>query len=761
MAEPIHVAVIGGGCAAMAAAFELSRPEHRGRYRITVYQQGWRLGGKGASGRGPAGRIEEHGLHVWMGWYENAFRLMRECYAELAATAAGPGAPPMHWRDAFIPDPYIGVADRDRRGGWSSLLASMPQRPGSPGDPLTAGPFTISNYLGCAVELLIAGLRDLHIYLHHGLHHGPHHEPAHDPHPDRYQAAAPSGAASSRGAASLPGAASPLAADPPIRSLGQQIDALISFGRLASLAGLAEAGDILRRFFTRPAEHPPGPLISLLDRLTATARSWIDALATSSDEIRRRWYMVDLVLAALRGMIRDRIALDPRGFDAINHHDFRDWLRLHGASELTLASDHLRGGLYDLSFAYVDGDPTKPAFGAGDAMRCACRMFFTYRGAFFWKLRGGMGDVVFAPLYEVLRRRGVEFRFFHRLDNVQLAPDGSHVAALEMSVQAETRDGDYRPLVDVAGMPCWPAEPDFDQLVDGDALRTSGWQPESFWEPRRAGTRTLRVRDDFDLVVLGVGLGAIPHVCRELVARDPRWRAMTERVATIATQAFQLWLRADLAELGWPGPSPSLSGFAKPFDTWADMPHLIDAEAWRDPPRSIAYFCGALALPPGTPGDPQHPAAQHARVRDAAIGFLDRHIHPLWPRAVRPGGGFRWELLADARADAGIATQAAHPSGASGPSGPSGPAGPERFATQYWTANVNPSDRYVQSLPGSAVYRISPLDASYDNLTIAGDWTACGINVGCVEAAVMSGRLAAHAIAQSPPLADIIGYDHP
>jgi uncharacterized protein with NAD-binding domain and iron-sulfur cluster len=715
MADPIRVAILGGGCAALATAFELSRPEHRGRYQLTVYQQGWRLGGKGASGRGPAGRIEEHGLHVWMGWYENAFRILRECYAELAAD---PGAwPALHWRDAFLPDPYVGVADRDRRGGWSSMLAYMPQRPGLPGDPITGGPFTIASYLGCAVELLIAGLGDLHVYALAG-------RPA----------------------------AQPAAA--PARSLGQQIDALISYGRLATLAGLAEAGDILRRFFARPAEQPPGPLLALLDRLTATARGWIEALAAADPEVRHRWYMVDLLLASLRGVIRDRIALDPRGFDAINHLDFRDWLRLHGASELLLGSDQLRGGLYDLSFAYVDGDPARPAFAAGDAMRGACRMFFTYRGSFFWKLRGGMGDVVFAPLYEVLRRRGVRFAFFHRLDNVGLAADGSHVAALEMSVQAEVRDGDYRPLVDVAGMPCWPAEPDFDQLVGGDALRASGWQPESFWEPRRAAARTLRVGDDFDLVVLGVGLGAVPHVCRELVARDPRWRAMTERVTTVATQAFQLWLRADLAALGWPGPSPSLSGFAKPFDTWADMPHLIDAEAWRHPPQAIAYFCGALPLPPGTPDDPQHPAAQRERVRRSAVGFLDRQIQPLWPRAVRPGGGFRWELLADA------ATDAANDAAAAGAAAPVH-AGPERFATQFWTANVNPSDRYVQSMPGSSAYRISPLDNTYDNLTIAGDWTACGINVGCVEAAVVSGRLAAHAIAKLPALADIIGYDHP
>src|SRR5215468_4449692 len=117
-AAPARVAIVGGGCAALAAAFELSRPELGGRYAITVYQQGWRLGGKGASGRGPAGRVEEHGLHVWMGWYENAFRLLRACYGELAAA---PGAwPALHWRDAFVHDPYVGIASRDGRGAWSS-----------------------------------------------------------------------------------------------------------------------------------------------------------------------------------------------------------------------------------------------------------------------------------------------------------------------------------------------------------------------------------------------------------------------------------------------------------------------------------------------------------------------------------------------------------------------------------------------------------------------------------------------------------------
>ena len=91
--RPIRVAIIGGGCAAMAAALELTRPEQEGRYAVTVYQLGWRLGGKGASGRGVAGRIEEHGLHVWGGFYDNAFAQFQDCCTEL-------GLP---WADAFVP----------------------------------------------------------------------------------------------------------------------------------------------------------------------------------------------------------------------------------------------------------------------------------------------------------------------------------------------------------------------------------------------------------------------------------------------------------------------------------------------------------------------------------------------------------------------------------------------------------------------------------------------------------------------------------
>jgi uncharacterized protein with NAD-binding domain and iron-sulfur cluster len=377
------------------------------------------------------------------------------------------------------------------------------------------------------------------------------------------------------------------------------------------------------------------------------------------------------------------------------------------------------------------------------------RAFFTYRGAFFWKMQSGMGDIVFAPLYEALRRRGVRFEFFHRLENVGIDwTDNPHVSTLEFDVQARLRSSDgYEPLVDVHGLPCWPNQPLWDQLEDSDRLRQERPNFERFFEPRGENRRLLQVGDDFDLVVLGVGIGAIPHVCREIVQRDPRWRSMVDHVKTVATQSFQVWLTADMQELGWTDHTINVSGFVEPFDTWADMSHLAAEESWSDRPRAIAYFCSTLpdleALPPRERVD--WIAVTHERVRRNAVAFLNRDIGHLWPNARGADGGFKWQLLADPR----------------GRTPPSGASDERLFDSQFWLGSVNPSDRYTLSLPGSLIYRISPLDRTYDNLTIAGDWTDCGFNAGCIEAAVMSGMLAAHALSLSPPLETIVGYDHP
>jgi uncharacterized protein with NAD-binding domain and iron-sulfur cluster len=85
--------VLGGGCGGVAAAWALTRtPELRRRHQVTVVQAGWRLGGKGATGRCPERHhaILEHGLHLWLGFYRCAFAMVRDLYEAWDRPTSGP-----------------------------------------------------------------------------------------------------------------------------------------------------------------------------------------------------------------------------------------------------------------------------------------------------------------------------------------------------------------------------------------------------------------------------------------------------------------------------------------------------------------------------------------------------------------------------------------------------------------------------------------------------------------------------------------------
>ncbi|MBC7172823.1 MAG: hypothetical protein H5U40_10365 [Polyangiaceae bacterium] len=50
------------------------------------------------------------------------------------------------------------------------------------------------------------------------------------------------------------------------------------------------------------------------------------------------------------------------------------------------------------------------------------------------------------------------------------------------------------------------------------------------------------------------------------------------------------------------------------------------------------------------------------------------------------------------------------------------------------------------SVKGSSAHRLHPAESGFSNLYLAGDWTRCGIDAGCVEAATISGLLCAEGI---------------
>jgi uncharacterized protein with NAD-binding domain and iron-sulfur cluster len=683
---PDRVVILGGGMAGMAAAWRLSEPGWRERHAsITVYQRGFRLGGKGASSRGRHGRVEEHGLHVWLGYYDNAFRLMRECYAELDRATTDPSARVRDMADAFIPANEVGLEDRhgDEWHHWVSAISGNDAVPGSldggaPLDPLDL------------VRRAVTLIRDFLLSV--GVTPG----------------------------VRLGSSADPGPGGPPLAgSVGATLLPLV-----------LEVGEALRGM--PMGSTPLAPIDALLAATGAQLRD--DVLADPGT--RRVWQLLALVLAVARGVLVEERILDPHGLRELNEVEFGAWLARHGAPPEALDSS-MKRGLSDLVFGWADGDLTRPGFGAGLGVFLTYRTFLDFNGSIFWKMAAGMGDIVFAPMYQVLRARGVEFELLHRLDALHLSQDGTRIGAITLGRQARLAAGveRYEPLVRVRDLPCFPDRPLLEQLDADPAIVDAPL--ESHWcQWPDAEQRVLRDGVDFDTVVFAIPPSMAEHTCAALIADNPAWADMVTHVRTVATQAFQVWLRDREPDLGWPHPGTTVSGYVTPFDTWASMPQLIDVEDWPtdDAPGTIAYFCSVLDAPwPPTDDAPAYEREQQARVRAHAVRFLREHIGHLLPGTV-DGDGFRWELLCGAEAQ-----------------------GEGAFDSQFWRANVDPSDRYVQSLPGSDRYRLRPDESGYDNLFLAGDWTDCGLNAGCIEAATMSGLVAANAVHGRPRFHRIAG----
>ena len=694
----MRAVILGGGMAGLAAAWALTDPGSASEVEsVTVYQRGWRLGGKGASSRGVHGRIEEHGLHVWLGYYDNAFRLMRQVYEQLDRPSTAPRCPIRSWRDAFVPAGRVGVAEEDRER-WSTWVATFSGNADEPGAPSPAAPLTVAGFVRRSVQLLL----DLSSSL-----------------GDPNRPAAPRGVFLS--ARAKPNAR--VRADDPLRSLTDFGD----WARRAETAAMVAAVTAAELFGS--AARPGAPLSSVIvEHLDRLRLEWADRIRRD-DAARRMWQVAGLVLACARGAVSDGLLTSPEGFATIDHLDFREWLAHHGAPPETCDSPLVRG-MYDLVFAYEFGDHRRPRFAAGLGLFLASKFFFEYSGSIFFKMQAGMGEVVFAPLYEALCARGVRFEFFSRLDQLHLSEDRRSVAAIAVARQTRLNAGaqTYDPLVNVRDLPCFPDRPRQEQLAIPVSTNL-----ESHWGDRHGEEpMVLTAGTDFDTVILATSLGMLPYVCGELLADSDRWRQLVSNVSTVATQAAQLWLSGTDGDLGLPAGRPTVSGLAGSFETYASMEQVLAHEEWPEDerPGTAAYLCGTLPDEAA-----REPARASAAVRQHIVEFLQYRAIDLWPHAFDSEGRFQWNLLA----------------------GGGNAEGPPRLESQYWTANVDPSDRYVQSLPGSLGHRLQANEAGYDNLFLAGDWINCGLNAGCIEAAVMAGLQAANAARGRPLLEGVTG----
>jgi uncharacterized protein with NAD-binding domain and iron-sulfur cluster len=681
------VAVLGGGMGAMTAAFELTQPHLRGLYDVTVYQPGWRLGGKCASGRGEDARIEEHGLHVWFGFYANAFNMIQRCYEEWGP----PDSYPIRtWNAAFkkCNDIVLFESWRDRWAPWHMHMRPNDEIPGADHD---ASP---RDFFECAYDWMLSEFQLMR------------HETA------RGGAATATGGRVGRtGPAKMP------------TGIGQRLEHASVSQLLRQLARATAAYADAAARDGSAAVRLGERVETLLRRLKHLAFKVVLGPWLDHDHVRRFAIMLDLAITIITGLIADEVIAE--GFGDLNREDLWAWLRRHGAERVTLEHAAVIKALYDLVFAYRDGDKARPDLAAGKALQAMIRICCEYKGAILWKMQAGMGDTVFTPLYDVLRRRGVRFRFFHQVTNLGVSEDGRSVATIEVQPQVRLRGHGYDPIVLVDGLRCWPSEPLWEQLRDGDQLQRDGINFENVCNPLGLAPTTLRAGEHFDEVVLGISIGGLPQICGELAAANGRFKRMLDHSDTVMTEGIQLWLNHTAKQCGWPFEASICTSYADRADTYSNMSQLLRRERWtgRVRPREVAYLCGVI--------DHAGVSSQEeadARVRENALGFLEGNAKPVWPALVGADGRFDWSVLCAADGEQGEA----------------------RLKSQFLRANFQPTERYVMTRAGSVRHRLAADDSGFHNLKLAGDWTKNGIDGGSVEAAVTSGMQAARAISGSP-----------
>jgi uncharacterized protein with NAD-binding domain and iron-sulfur cluster len=750
----VRVAILGGGVGAMTAAFALTEIDKAGEnYEITVHQLGWRLGGKCASGRNSdhGGRIEEHGLHIWAGFYENAFTVMR-CL--LNALSQVPGQPIVTIDDVFKRQDQIFFAQSVEQQGllsasdapqwspWPFWFEPDPDPSVFPGrDNLWASDQVMPSLATLMVRALASLVYNWNYYM--------------TDWPGEPQAETAAAIA-----AMAPHLQTRIARLHAWTTVNSKVHPLLALAHKAGEELQSEVPAVrdgaqesvialLEAFLALVVAQLEGPLSSLRSAADEGGIALLEAGIEAIEQclegpllgLYRALIVVNFGICVILGMLKNGCLR--QGLQVLEKYDFREFLlqqnQWAGRNAVVTA-------LYDYTFGYRAGERDQPRVSACSAVEGLLRMFLTYKGGFFFKAVAGMGDTVFVPMYQLLKHRGVTFKFFHKVTGLE-PNDNGEIETIRVDRQVDLREttSDYAPFVRVNGRDCWPSAPDWSQIVDGEKFKQEGIDFESFYgpQPPPAAQLCLQRGQDFDKVILGISVAALADLCQPLIQQNQAWADMVANLETTRTQALQLWVDQKVQDLGglfvvppnppvlpWvPTPretmGPITTAFQPPFDTYADMSQLLPAEAWPPPsPLSIGYFCAVMSDQEA----PNDPTLATAKVKLNALGWMTTWLDSLWTDI---GGSdqFKWSML----------------------HAPDDLKGSARLDAQYWRANINPSDRYVLSLPNTLQYRLSPGGSGYANLYLAGDWTRVPeINAGCVEVATMSGLAAAAALSGVP-----------
>lgn len=698
-----RIAILGGGPAGLSAAFHLVRD---GRWQdrfesITVYQLGWRLGGKGATGReeGLGWRLAEHGIHGFCNFYWNTFRMMEKVYSDLSAEHRA-WLPLDDHRSAFPPSSLTFTVEETKGGRLRGATGTMPNSPGDPweGSLLDLQPKRL-------VRRILEEMK-------------------------RRWRRGPGGPGGPFGFEDL--LASPASQQVPAsqREAARAIDDAID-RRLAALAQEPEKSlESLTpewKKFIEEIQSRAALLYPQAAQFAETDTGTIVALRAVTS--------LQIYAALLLGLFLDGVLSPDFDLDELDRKNYLTWLKDHGAAPDALKSSTAKSVAHIL-FAYPHGDTAKqPSLSTASWLNWIFRSLLG-RGDYFYFLGAGTGETVILPLYLYLCEREVQFAFFHKL--VGVGSGGSTLDRLSFQRQAQTSGTPYDPLVVLPGhgpVRVWPAKPVWSRLAQPDEGEDlEAWEPTPIHVP----LETLERGQDFDYVVW-----ALPPTMIELVG-DPEFQkrlAKPASLSTTATSAAQIWLQADTKDLGWARSGTeryASASFPNPLNGMVGFDDVIAFEAWKPPaPKGLFYLCGQH--PTSGPVPESERPKERERVRNSALATLARMGDLMGPQARDPKDPrkLRADLLYCATAP---------------------PPGSDRIDCQYVRVNTRPTEAYVQAPPASAPLRPQAWETGYENVVVAGDWIYTGFNLGSFESAVTGGALAAFALSGTPDFEDIEGF---
>ncbi|MEM7155774.1 MAG: NAD(P)-binding protein [Myxococcota bacterium] len=753
-----RVAVLGGGPAACAAAFYLAKTQ---RYDVTLYTLGYRLGGKCAAGRNPelGHRIEEHGLHAFLGFYNNAFRTLREVY-EAADIPINLGQGP--WSAQRLADgegPYarafegtntVGLMGRwtDAEGEkhWRYYATSSEVNDGVPGEvPFEPrGPRGLARAVKVTVDEARRQARELRRR----------NRGAADESSDELKVERQSWLERNFGRMAVPFAPSDDPEDDD--QIFDVIDTLDRIKNWVEQVVFEEITDDMAagtRFMNFVADQLAGVRRragkDYEERIFQDPDAWFE------------WSGLDITVTIAIGLIRERVS----HLEELDGYDLVEWLQKHGVTEGNERSPMVLF-LYDSSFAT---SKTKPVvadhLAAGVGIRWLL-LLLDYQGFQAYEFRYSCPQTLMSPYYHALKNLGVKVNFFHKVEALHVERDGDErrLKSVRIQRQATVKGGpsNYDPhwLPELPNNPRgfepWGNRPDYRQLEEGEAL--AQYDLEDAWTPwQGAETIELQVGRDIDLCVCGMSLGALPAVTQDLIepsspAYCAAWADMIDGMALCQTVSFQLWMECPQEQVygpdgvrGIPDRLGLFTQFAEPEGSFGNFTHLIQREDWANadgvstPPAFLAYHTGAWESGHPLEGHPftdhEYTARTQAQWKAEAMEWLEANYQDLYNRAPKPFFAFCEQLV-----------------------GPDGSSGEQRLKLQYFNVGMQPWDLYVLSHPGTGKLRLGQSESWCKGLFLCGDWTTTDINAGCVEAATQSGMLASRAISQHPRYVWYTGY---